>query len=83
MRVEFGESEEDPVPFIAKAHRLHVHVSALSRWRDVGVRGPGGTRIKLRCLKVGGRWYVRDADWAAFIAATNDVPKKNVSAPRP
>jgi hypothetical protein len=33
-----------------------VHISALLRWITAGARGPGGRRIRLEAIRMGGRW---------------------------
>lgn len=41
--------------------------STLSRWRTTGVRG-----VRLRCQRIGGRWFVRQTDLDEFLRALNE-----------
>ena len=54
---------EQPIP-LAEAARLvppgrsgrKTHLSTLVRWITAGAPGPGGQRIRLEALRLGGRW---------------------------
>jgi hypothetical protein len=48
-----------------------VSPAAPRRWHGAGVLDPNGVRVHLHCVRIGGRWYVTDADWADFIGRLN------------
>ena len=52
-------------PLSKLARELGVHVSTCHRWRTKGI-----SHIKLRCRKIGGRWYVHEKEVEDFVAAT-------------
>ena len=56
-------------PLLLIAAEIGVHVATMHRWRDRGVLGLDGVRRHLRMIRIGGRWYVRDADVSDFLAA--------------
>ncbi len=59
--------DEQLTPVVKLAKKLKVHVSTVYRWgAPKGVRGH-----QLKLLSVGGRTYVRNADWQAFLQALN------------
>ena len=71
------EGEGDLVPLGRAARRLGKDPATLWRWRHDGVRVRGtDRRVKLRMVRLGGRWYIRPADLEAFAAAAagDDVP---------
>ena len=43
--------------------------STVTRWILNGVVGKDGTRVKLKAVRFGGRWLVREADLKAFLEA--------------
>lgn len=56
-----------------------LHVSTLIRWKDTGVIGADGERIKLKSTRIGGRIYVRLSDLQAFLNRLNsrdDSPRE-------
>lgn len=48
-----------------------VSISTLHRWRTAGVILGDGSRLKLQCLKTGGRWSTSRRWISEFIAAQN------------
>ena len=57
----------DLVPLSKIARRLGgVHISTVHRWR---LRGVGGT--KLKCVKIGGRWFASETAVADFLTELN------------
>jgi hypothetical protein len=49
-----------------------VTQSCLLRWHFEGRRAPGGRRVKLEALKVGGQWLTSTCAMQRFIEAQND-----------
>lgn len=43
--------------------------SCVSRWITAGVRGPGGRRVRLEAIRVGGRWMTSKEAFERFTAA--------------
>lgn len=54
------------ISFREAATFLHVSVNTLTRWRLNGVRG-----VKLRCQRIGGRYYTSKQWLDEFVAALN------------
>jgi len=52
-------------PLSKLARELGVHVSTCHRWRTKGIN-----HIRLRCRKIGGRWFAHQQDIEDFIAST-------------
>lgn len=48
-----------------------VHLSTGLRWVHKGVVGPGGERVRLEAVRVGGQTYVTPAAAERFVAALN------------
>ncbi|MHB8971034.1 MAG: hypothetical protein ACYC3X_22585 [Pirellulaceae bacterium] len=46
-----------------------VSAHALRRWASKGVGTP---RIKLKCIRIAGRWFVRPQELTEFLAAASD-----------
>ena len=57
------------------AQELGVHLSTCHRWRMKGVSGH-----KLRCKKIGGRWYVTAHDLQQFVAAVTAAADRSHSS---
>lgn len=53
------------------ARRAGVHRDTVYGWITHGVRGPGGKRVRLAALRVGGLYRVGNRAWKAFLAALN------------
>lgn len=49
-------------------------LQCVNRWMNTGVMGPGGQRIRLRSVKIGGRRYIPESAIAEFIEACNAEP---------
>jgi hypothetical protein len=54
---------EKPIPLAAACRLIppgrngrQTHISTLLRWILSGVRGPGGTRVRLEAARLGSRW---------------------------
>ena len=60
------------------ARREALHSSTVWRWMLHGVRG-----TKLRSIRVGGRRYITEADWADFSAALNADLRDAPAVPTP
>jgi len=60
------------ISFSRVAHRLDVHPYSVFRWHKIGRLGQGPQRVKLRGLKVGGRWRTRWKWVREFLAALNE-----------
>ena len=56
-------------PLLQVARELHKHLATMHRWRERGISDPDGIRHHCHMTRVGGRWYVRDEDLAAFFRA--------------
>lgn len=52
------------------ALRVNVCPATVWRWIKAGV-AVGTARVKLRAVKLGGRWSVSSEAWEAFVAACN------------
>jgi hypothetical protein len=63
-------------PIVKLAQSLGVHVSSIYRWGSP--KGVRGHRLKL--LRIGGRTYVDDNDWASFLAALNNTSTATMAA---
>lgn len=50
------------IPIQTAAKKLGRHVRSLHRWRERGIEG-----IRLKCTRVGGRWYVTDDNLREFV----------------
>ncbi|WP_422931373.1 hypothetical protein [Singulisphaera sp. PoT] len=81
MQRDFTSTAETLIPLVKKAQEVNVHVSAVTRWRDHGICDRAGNRIRLRCCRVGGRWFVRPDDWDRFISALNSDPSEMPASP--
>jgi hypothetical protein len=55
-------------PLLQVAREIGKHLATMHRWRSRGVLDAHGVRRRLPMTRVGGRWYVRDADLCEFFA---------------
>lgn len=46
-----------------------LHLSTLIRWCTRGIRQPDGTRVRLRSIRAGARWFTTDQWVDDFVAA--------------
>ncbi len=53
-----------------------VAISTLVRWVTKGVRGPGGSRVRLEAVRLGGRWITSAEAIARFVSALSDKPSE-------
>jgi hypothetical protein len=61
-----------------------THISTLVRWITVGARGPGGQRIRLEAVRLGGRWLTsREALQRFADRLTPQLDQGTTSAPTP
>jgi hypothetical protein len=56
-------------PLIQVARELGKHLATMHRWRQRGVTDSHGVRHYPMMTRIGGQWYVRDEDLAAFFEA--------------
>src|SRR5262249_53004770 len=59
---------ETPIPLAAacplfppRRNANRTHLSTLLRWVTPGAKGPGGERVKLEAVRLGGRWMTSRA----------------------
>lgn len=57
--------------FAILARDLGLHVATLARWRDKGILGPEGARIRLKAIRLGGRWTTTAEDVQDFLDKLN------------
>lgn len=57
-----------------------INAKLLTSWITEGLQARDGRRLKLRALKVGGRWTVTIEDLTAFMRAINTEPAEAESA---
>jgi hypothetical protein len=74
-------SAENPLSLSTAARQLPalrngrpVHAATLLRWVVAGIRGPGGGRVRLEAVRVGGRWVTTVQALERFQAALSVVP---------
>lgn len=74
-------SHETALSLSAAARRLPrlragrpVHPATLLRWVLDGIRGPGGGRVRLEAVRVGGRWVTTAEALERFQGALSIVP---------
>jgi hypothetical protein len=51
-----------------------VHPATLTRWILAGVRRPGGRRVRLEAVRLGGRWVTSREAIGRFVAALTPEP---------
>lgn len=61
-------SFENRLDLKAAAKRLGVHLNTIMRWRISGVQG-----VKLRCQRIGGRFFTCKQWLDEFVSALNDM----------
>jgi hypothetical protein len=59
-----------------------VSLSCLLRWVLVGVKGPGGTRIKLEAARLAGKWVTTPGAIRRFVEAQTPDQDSTVPASR-
>lgn len=70
--------------FTGARTNAHLHLSTLIRWGTRGVLQPDGSRAKLRCVRIGSRWFTTDEWVSDFIATLTDAHtgEETATAPR-
>lgn len=61
---------------LASSLGAEPHLSSVFRWTRHGVQGPGGERVRLESVKIGGKRCTSEEAIARFVARANgSVPK--------
>lgn len=66
----FADFRNELISINDAARQLHLHVSTIHRWSQLGVRGK-----RLRTRLVGGRRFINVSDLQEFLAA--EAPQEN------
>lgn len=69
-------------PYAGSRGAAQLHAATLTRFILRGSKATDGTRVKLKALRCGGRWLVRQSDLDAFFAALNPTAADEQPTPR-